>query len=375
MFFSMWGGVVADRVNRLKLIRLTRAMFSVLALLTGCLIASEVIKPWHLIVISCVTGTLLAFDGPARSAMIPALVPPRHLTSAISLYSIVSGAAAIVGPGLFAAMIKFWGIEAVFFLIGAAYALNVLTLFCMSPDGHQPEARAQSVVRGLIEGVQYIRSHRVLGSVILLAAVASVFGSCYQTLLPIFSDQILSGGVEMYSKLLLVSGVAGLLASVTMTILSPHMNPDQFVLWAGLGWGLGLLTLSTVAWWPGVAMLVGVISASRVVFQTMNTTLTQSLAADALRGRVMSVREFAWGTSAFGGFLMGAVAEGFGVPVAYGLGGGMVALTTLTLGIWMLMRRAEAQQKSLPQMEPTRLEPAKPESDVLERQLNESCQK
>lgn len=369
LIFSMWGGVVADRVNRLKLIRLTRAILSVLALLTGVLIATEIIRPWHLITISVATGVLLSFDGPARAAMLPALVPQAHLASAVSLYSIVSGAAAIVGPAFFAALIELWGIAGVFFLNGVAYALNVVTLLFMKPSDHQPTSRPQTLVRALIEGVQYIRTHRVLGSVILLTAVASMFGTTYQTLLPIFADQILTGGVKTYSHLLLVAGIAGLFASVIMTILGPRVSPALFMLWAGLGWGLGLLMLAFVSWWAGVVALVGVISASRVVFATMNTTLSQSLSADALRGRVMSVQGFAWGMTALGGLLMGAVAEGLGVSAALAIGGITTTSATGAVAVWTLRRRAAGKRgmlSSSPQLEPLLMASAKPGSSVAE---------
>ena len=91
LLLSMWGGVVADRVNRLKLLRWTRAMFAGLAIITAVLIWTNTIEPWHVFAMSIGSGILLSFDIPSRSAMLPALVPTRHLSSAIALYSLSDG--------------------------------------------------------------------------------------------------------------------------------------------------------------------------------------------------------------------------------------------------------------------------------------------
>ena len=102
LLLSMWGGVVADRVNRLKLVTFSRGMFSLLALLTGLLIAVDVIRPWHLIAISLATGVLLSFDIPSRQAILPNLVDREHLFNAIFLYSFLFGGSAVIGPTYFA---------------------------------------------------------------------------------------------------------------------------------------------------------------------------------------------------------------------------------------------------------------------------------
>ena len=105
LLFSIWGGAIADRVNRIKLVRATRGMFAVLAFLTGLLIAIGEVEPWHVVVISVATGCLLALDIPSRSAMMPSLLPKKHLSSGIALYSIVFGGASIIGPALFSPLV------------------------------------------------------------------------------------------------------------------------------------------------------------------------------------------------------------------------------------------------------------------------------
>ena len=333
LLFSVWGGAIADRVNRLRLVRWTRGMFAILAVLTGLLIFTDVIQAWHVFAISVATGVLLAFDIPSRSAMVPALVPREHLASAIALYSLVFGGAAIIGPAVLSPLVDLWGLEGVFFLIGAAYGLTVLFLMLMSPSGHKPENRRATVVRDIFEGFQYLRNHTTILGVIAIGIVAGVFGKSYETLLPIYSDKILAGGIETYSRLLLSAGVGGLIATITVAILGARVRPTWYFVSAGIFYGLGILVLSQLSWFPGAALNLGMIGAFNVVFGTMSITLVQSLTADQFRGRILSIHQLSWGASAIGGVVMGAMAEAWGVAFALGLGGLILTVATVSIAI------------------------------------------
>ena len=338
LLFSMWGGVVADRVNRLKLLRVTRAMFSALALLMGFLIATDVIQPWQILAISVVKGIMLSFDGPARSAMVPALVPREQLASAVALYSIVFGAAAILGPAILAPLVSLWGLEGVYFLIGAAYAFTVGTLLLMDTRGHRAEKRPGTILRGVMDGLQHIRLRPVIAAVIILGSIVAIFGHAYHSLLPAFADKVLAGEIDTYSNLLLSAGIGGLAATMTIVILGDRVQPARFFVVAGICSGLGILMLSRLDWFPGAAITIGLISGFHVVFQTTSTTLALSLAADEFRGRVMSIHQLSWGATALGGLLMGGLAEWQGVAAAIGFGGLVVTVASVVVGVAGLRR-------------------------------------
>ena len=348
LVFSMWGGVVADRVNRLVLVQYSRAMFAILALLTGALIATDVIEPWHLIAISIATGLLLSFDIPSRSAMLPSIVPREHLASAIALYSLVFGGASIVGPALFAPLVALWGIEGVFFLIGAAYALTVGALMLMSTSVHRPKGRPTTLMQGLIDGFRYILRNRVIKSVILLGIIMGTFGASYVSLLPGFADGVITGGVDTYGRLLLSAGIGGMIATATIALLGTRVHPARFFVISGDGFGLGLLILSRVTSLPAAALMMGLIGGCRLIFNTMSTTLIQTLAEDEFRGRVMSIHQFSWGSTALGALLMGAIGEGLGVPFALSLGGLVVAAATVVLALTMFRQILSGVSESSP---------------------------
>ena len=175
LFLSMWGGVLADRVNRLY----PRAVHETHVCghnpVTAVLIATDVIRPWHVIAISAGTGVLMSFDIPSRSAMVATIVPRRHLAGAIAMYSIVFGAASIIGPALFAPLVLLWGLEGLFFIVAASYLLTVLTLMLMNPKGPQGGERWVGYV---------VRAHRRTG---VRKAQPVILGILDWVWLPVFS--------------------------------------------------------------------------------------------------------------------------------------------------------------------------------------------
>ena len=106
ILFSLVGGILSDKYNRLKILRFTRFLFAIATFITGILIHTNIAEPWHVLVLASITGTLLALDIPARSAMVARIVPKSHLPGAIIMYSIIFGGAAVVGPLIFAPLVS-----------------------------------------------------------------------------------------------------------------------------------------------------------------------------------------------------------------------------------------------------------------------------
>jgi MFS family permease len=339
LLLSVWGGVIADKVNRLRLVTVSRAIFSLLALLTATLIAIDIIRPWHLIAISLSTGVLLAFDIPSRQAMLPNLVPREHLVNAIAVYSFVTAGSAIIGPGIFAPLVSFWGLEGLFFLIGIAYSLTVVMLLLMKPVPRQTASDGSTLWQGLLEGLAYVRGHRMILSVLVIGVIGGIFGMSFETLLPVFADQVLSGDVYVYSWLLLAAGVGGLAGTVTLAWVGNSRNAITIQLIAGLGLGLGLAAFSQIDWLPLAMGVIALVGSSGVTFVTINNTIVQNWVVEEFRGRVMSLHQLTWGVTAIGGLLMGSLAQLMDAPFALLVGGlvtasGTVMISTLVLRKW-----------------------------------------
>lgn len=316
LLLSMWGGVIADRVNRLRLVIFTRAMFSLLAILTALLVTVEVIEPWHLIAISLATGILLSFDIPSRQSILPNLVPKEHLLHAIVLYSLIFGSAAIVGPSYFAPFVKLVGEEGLFFLVGGSYALTVAMLLMMKPMSNPGEVRQAKLWRDLVDGLNYVRGHRFVLSLVGISIIAGLFGMSFSTLMPVVADEVLKGGVEVYGLLLLGGGVGGLVGTLFLAMVGDLKNSSNMQMLTVLGFGIGLMIFSQITWLPASVSTLAFVAACSSVFGTVNNTLLQSIVVDEFRGRVMSIHQLGWGASAIGGLLMGFLAQAVDTPFA-----------------------------------------------------------
>ncbi len=362
MVFSIWGGVVADTVNRLRLLRFTRFLFAVAGLVTAVLIATEIIEAWHLLAISAVTGVMLAFDIPTRGAMVASLVPREQLPSAISLYSVVFGGAAILGPSLFHPLVSAVGMEGLFFIVSASYVLTVVTLMRMDHGLHEvkpravlPDSRvregndgtaiekssigsgARVRVRDMVEGVKYVRRETAIAVLIGYGVVIGIVATPFETLLPVITQEVYQGDTETYGRFLLAVGIGGLVATFTITLIGTRAKPPLYLTIGGVAVGLCYFAFGAVDAFMFALGIAGVVGALSVVKGTMSTTVVQTLVTDEFRGRVMSLMNFTWGAQAVGALFMGTLAQLWGAPFAFGVAGVMAVLATV--GVWLVALR------------------------------------
>ena len=311
LFFSMWGGVLADRVNRMKLVVKTRGMFAVVAIFTGLLISFGIIEAWHLLVISFITGLLLSFDIPSRQAIIPNLVKKEHLLNAIVAQSFVHGAATVLGPLLFAPLMDLLDIQGVFFFIGGMYFLTVVFFVLVddSPHSKVSDRPKESFLRAdLLEGFRYMIARTDILSLMGLGIVVGFFGLSLGTLLPVFAENFGEGAL-IYSRFLFAMGIGGVMATFMLAFFSSNKNSLYLQLISGLILGICLIFFTLVEPLILAFTFVLLIGMSRTVFQIINDTILQSIIEDEFRGRVMSIHMLGWGSSAIGGLIVGFIAQ------------------------------------------------------------------
>ena len=341
LVLSMWGGVIADRVNRVRLVTITRGCFSGTALLTGLLVAFNLIQPWHLISISLINGILLSFDIPSRQAMVPNLLPREHLVNAFALQSILGTGSAIIGPVFLPLIEKIWGIEGVFMIIGVAYAFTTIMFSKLSKQEIYSKGKAQKPWSDLIEGFSYIRQHRVMIALISIGIVAGVFTSSYTTLLPVFAEDILEGGVQSYGYLLLSGGIGGMIGAILMAQFARSRDSSLIQVTSGVGLSLSLIIFALNSNFVVAVLSISIVGAFGVVFSTINNTFLQNMIADEYRGRVSSIHQLGWGSSALGGLFLGFLAQTFGPQFGLSLSASIATVSILSLCFYIKKKSEE----------------------------------
>lgn len=320
------GGVVADRVDRIRLLYVTQICSALLAALLAILTWSGAVRPAHILVATFLGALLLAFDNPTRQALIPELVPREHLLNAISLNSATFTGAALVGPAIAGVLLDTVGAGWLFMLNAVSYLAVIGALAAMRAAPRE-RRRSISVADALFGGFAYVGRDRTVLLLLVLSALAAVFGRSYQQLLPVFADDIWHVGSGGYGALLSAGGGGALIGAFAMASARNLQNHGRVMIASGLIFCAALAAFALVPWfWVGVALLV-VVGVASTVFTTLIATVIQLRVPGQLRGRVMSLYAITLiGLPSLGALGVAAVANALGGPAPSGWARATLAL-------------------------------------------------
>ncbi|MBI2759883.1 MAG: MFS transporter [Chloroflexi bacterium] len=353
------GGVIADRVPRLKLLKVTQSLSLLVACVLATLIALDVVQVWQVILCSFLSGAVNAFDQPTRQALLPDLVQREDMTNAIALNSAAWQGSALFGPSLAGATVAVIGVAGAFYANAASFLAVVVALFLMR---NVPERSTGRPERGLFDdlkaGLGYVRATRLVWTLLLLSALTSIFGRSYVQLLPVFARDVLHEGTGGLGLMMSAPG-AGTLVGATLLGALGDVERKGVVLFAGMltfSATLVLFTLSrSFALTFGLLFLAGLTS---IIFSTMMTTMLQLTAPAHMRGRVMSlVTVTMQGFAPLGALLTGSVATAIGTPPAVALSSLCVTAAALVAAAGAEGVRAYVAPEDGPAAEPVRPSP------------------
>ncbi|MGE5262640.1 MAG: MFS transporter [Acidobacteriota bacterium] len=313
MTLPLVGGAVVDRVHRIRLLYFTQTGAMLVAFALAALTWLHLVNVWHLLTASFLVAVLLAFDNPARQALIPDLVPGSDLLNALSLNAATYNGAALLGPALAGVMLGPLGAAALFFLNGVSYVAVLFALFAMRNVRTHSGSRHASLAEAMTTGFAYAWRNRLILALLLLSALAAIFGRSYQNLLPIFARDIWHGGPEGYGLLLSAAGGGALVGAFGLAFIRQVHRQGLVLVVSGL---LFSATLIAFAVSPGLGaglVLLFISGISSTVFGTIITTFIQVATPNELRGRVMSLYAITLiGLPSLGALVSGASAEWLG---------------------------------------------------------------
>ena len=339
MFLAPIGGVLADRVDKRRVLMIVNAVAMVQAILLFGLAATGLVEIWHVYLLALLAGFVNAVEMPVRQAFAAELVPAEDLTNAIALNSTSFNLSRVIGPAIAGVTIAVFGVAINFGINAVSYLSVLIGLWMLDGSAlrsiERPD-RFPSIRASLAEGVRFaFATPTVLWPLVLLGGTA-LFAMNFQTLLPLFTRNTLALDSGGYGALFAAMGAGSLVGSLILAFTTSQRP----MLGLMVGGGAAFLALelalgfvrSPLAAFPLVA---GIGLASMLMVNTINVTIQNSV-PDVLRGRVMSlyVTVFA-GTAPLGGLLAGGLAEGFGAPFAFSIGA-LLAVVVLVLVAWQL---------------------------------------
>jgi MFS family permease len=338
--FGILSGVVADSLDRRKLMLITQSGMAVVALAFAVLSFTGTITIGLLYLLTMLSATFGAFDAPARQSLIPTLVPKEDLGNAFSLNSTMMQAAGVLGPAVAGLMIGRSGLGWVYFINAVSFLAVIFSLLAMTGVGGRIEDRGRISLGAATEGMRFVFSHPIIRSTMLLDFIATFFASA-SALLPIFATDILHVGAEGYGVLFSAAAIGALTAGVALSLL--HRIPRQGpLLLAAVGiFSLGTIVfgLSRTFWVTFCALAVS--GAMDMVSMVVRNTARQMQTPDSLRGRMVSLNMiFFMGGPQLGEFEAGAVADWLGAPASVVLGG----LGSLAATAWVTFTTPELRK-------------------------------
>ena len=330
--FQLFGGVLADRTDRLRLLIGTQALTAVVLAVAFALTALGRVRLEHLLVLAALSNTFRAFDEPSRLALIPQLIDRARLSNAIALGSIPWQAGRMIGPSVAGILIAAFG-GAVGFAMATGASVVALALYArLQVHGEAPRGDGQHVLRQFADGLGFVGRNFVFASLIGLALFNSVFGLSYIVLLPIYADWYFQAGSSGYGVMNAAHGLGALAGTLTIaTIAARIRRPGPILLLGAAGMGTLLMVFSQSPT-MGVALpLLALVGFSNTFYLTQVSTFIQQHVPDALRGRVLSLYSLCWNLQPLGGLLGGLLAAALDARLAILIGGGMVAANALLL--------------------------------------------
>jgi MFS family permease len=330
--FSLWAGVVVDRVDKRRLIFITQTLSLLQAVTLAAIVTAGIVQPWMVLALGLVFGAINAFDLPARQSFLIEMVGKEDLSNAIALNSAAFNTARVFGPAVAGVLLATIGEGGCFWINALSYLAVLAALMAMTPVGRR-ERRDTSAT--LMDGVRYAWSLPPVRNLLMLLGIASGLGFQYSVLLPVYARDILKTGAQAYGLMMTAFGLGSLVSAIWMTRQLSRWDLRRNLLVGLVSGGLGMGFFAWSRWLP-LTLAMGFFAGFGLILYVASTnTMVQLVIEDRFRGRVMSLYTLMFiGTAPIGALLAGGIAQRVGAPVATSV----CAVILLGSALWVSYR-------------------------------------
>jgi len=324
MVLSLVGGVIADRTNRVRLIQAGQLTNAVLVLWLATVTITGSVELWHLYVATFLNSGFTAVTQPARTALIPRLIPGSNLVNAVALNATISQTSQIIGPAFGGIALAWIDTGPTYLLNGIAYLASMVAILGIRADT-APVPTTENPWRSFVDGLAFVRSRTVIVSLLVLDLGATILGS-YRALLPIFATSL---GVEEagFGMLSAAPGVGALAGAAFMLSLGDMRYKGLYSVFGVLAYCAALVMLAVVPWFSLALVASALLGATNAIQMIPRNSVILTISPDAMRGRVEAFRSMlAGGGPPLGFMLSGALAAALTAPMALIVGAGACTL-------------------------------------------------
>ena len=341
--FGPLGGVIADRMDKRRVLYITQTLSGLLAGVCAVLIATHVIELWMVYVLALALGGVNVFDNPARQSFISEMVSARDLPNAVTLNSVSMNMARVFGAAAGGAIAAALGLALCYTCNALSFAAVLVSLALMRRSELFPARRVARRKRQVREGLRYVRATPELLIPLLMIAVVGTLAWEFQVTLPLMATKVFHGDAATYGLMASLMGVGAVVGGL-ISAARPRPRTRALCL-AAIGWGLAILAASAAPSLPLELASMLFVGYGSITFNSLAKTTLQLAAEPSMRGRVMALWALAWlGSTPIGGPIVGWIGQSVGARWALVAGGlptlicGVLALPALT----RIDRRGEA---------------------------------
>ena len=341
--FTLYGGVVADRIPRRTLMIITQTSMMILAFLLAALTFLDLVRPWHILVLAFFLGMANAFDAPARQAFVTDMVPREDLTNAIALNAAMFHAATTTGPAAAGLTYALFGPAWCFTVNGISFVATIAALLMMRMPQLTKPAAKQSTFRELQEGIRHAVTDPIIRTLVIIVGVTSCFGISLTTLIPAWAVNILKGDATTNGLLLSGRGIGALCGALLIATLGRLPFKGKLLSLGMFGFPLCLLAFALAHQLALSLLSIVGVGMGLILVLNLANALVQTLTPESLRGRVMSVYMMTFfGLMPVGAMWIGMLAEHFG-EVAAVIVNGLLALV-FAAAVWSAAPKLRTHQ-------------------------------
>lgn len=313
---SVAGGVAADRYNRYKVINITQITSMIQATLLAVLILSGHYKVWEILVLSVILGTINAFDIPARQTMINEMLDDKaDLPNAISLNSAMASVSRLFGPAIAGIVLDKFGAQVCFLVNAVSFGAVIVSFMMMKLPSYAPSHTKQNIIAEFADGFTYLKKTPSIGLIVLMLAIISLLVLPFDTLMPVFAQQIFKGNAATYGYMRSFLGLGAVCGTVFLASLRQGKNLRKILISFSVVLSVGLMCFSHTTNFA-LAMVFTVVTGIGSVAQfTTSNIIVQSESESHMRGRAISILLMAmFGMLPIGSLLVGVVSKKVSAP-------------------------------------------------------------
>ena len=341
LVLALFGGAIADRFDRKRLIQIGQIVVGLLALVVGLSIFTEWVEWYHLLISSLVQGAIWSFMMPARQAIIPQVVGPDKIGNAMALNAAGMSAMTLLAPAIAGGLYAFAGPANVYFVITGLSIVAVVMTTMITPREPTGPAKKRAMMSDIVAGLSYIKGNQMVLVLLVMGLATTLLASPFRMLLPVFVVDIYGRGPDSMGLLVAIMGGGALVGSLAIAALG-NWRRGMLLIVGAFASGIALLLIAAFPFYYAAAVIMLLVGLGDSGRRTINMGLIMEVVEDQYRGRVMSVFMMNFGLMPLGMLPAGLAVDYFGGPLAIAILGGL--LVAVAAAVLLTQRQLRAFQ-------------------------------